>query len=541
MFFFYEIANKIEELRLKFAVILEKFLWRNLLKLGKLFLDFFISKKYVIIPAFIVVLSIYLRSIKDLYFVDSGEVIISNFWRFISVDIIGVFGIYLFKRNFSRLEFLAKNLVLLHSLIIAIAVAYFLRPIFLYFNNFAIFDSLFLFSYFFLLSILFVKEKSRSDYLLGTLSAIFVVFYLCYFFDISYLQNNLFEVVKFYFYPVILFILIIYPKISHQDFLSKLAKITVLSVLVMCFVGDDLVSKALIYAIFLPFLAVFMVYLIQKFYFNFVRNWFLLLVLVIFQFQSQLFFEVLVNANLLWWVFVIFAVLFSCLKDRDISYLGQIFYPKSLLGILLFGICVILSNYFILSNEYFFVSWFISLAFLLFYVVKFIPKFVINEFSLLVQTILVIILAFVLSLISNSIFLTKDFIGNDLKSPNYVSDQLLKNIKNSNYDNVYFEVSSKHNYQSALNYVDIAQVNNIKDANIIIIEKSVINEKACLENFDYFDQYFLNNFEFFNRIVEIREEILDKNIYFEGIYADEEIRKLQKIVNDYEIYVRKIK
>jgi len=531
MFFLLDLAEKIEDKRLKSAIAVESFL-AGCLSWAKLRCLNLLNNKYssLYFSIVIVAASVFLRSYRDLSI--DAYAGLGIFSAISLVDVVGVACVLLSFVILGRSKFLGGSSIFLNLAVCGICVGYFLRLFALGYNDFVVLDSLFLASFYLIICYCLLGRNafSQIDHFVFWSCCLFIVAYGICCFDFSYFFENYLEILKFYVYPLIFFWFVVWRFVSKEPVFSRLFLLNVFSLFLLSVFGDNFYEKWISYSVFLPSSLLVFAYLIEKKKIDFNRDWFLLIIILLVQFDSASFYDILVELCVFWWVFVVVGLLS---KHEKVSGILGVFYPNNIVHWLAFLLVAFCSNYLVFSFEISWIGWALCSIIFMVYVICFASKFSGEIFSRLELSVIIVIFSFVISLYFDGIFALKNYENHKFKSPNYVSEQIVQNLIHGGYDNVFVVAKKKYNYEVALVYSGINEVGIIEMADVVILEK---NDNCADLLFDYES---ISEFRFLNRVLEIQEVKLDQNRYFGGFYNVEGILDLNNVVNDYEIYVRK--
>lgn len=238
--------------------------------------------------------------------------------------------------------------------------------------------------------------------------------------------------------------------IKKYEFLQPffLASLSISLIIISEFIaGFD--QRFAFYSICLPLVFLLTFLLIKNHFINWKRDWFFLAsILIIFQFDGRNSFSLLINLCAFWWVFVLFKnkKWQEFLQEKKLaklsaklSFLKEIFVPRNFISWLFF-----LSVFFAILVLSFFketvnLAWIFSaviFVLLLFFNQKISAD---KKFLTLNAVSVFAVLSYFLNLHLTAIFNFFDSEASIYKSPNYLNEQLIKNIKN--YSNKEGEVT----------------------------------------------------------------------------------------------------
>lgn len=371
------------------------------------------------------------------------------------------------------------------------------------------------------------------------------------------------------YFPIFLTILLIYCFISRDVVLEKMLFFSLIAALTPVLeITGGLDQRFISYSIFLPVALVSLVYLVRYELINIRKHWILVFVcFFVFWFDFVSIFGMLVWLVYFWWVLVLVDIFYY---KRQI--IKDIFSWSCFLVMVLFSLFSLFNTK---LNEF---GWFLGALSLVYYIL-------VRERNN--KSELSLVSAFVIFTVISHLFFSyfvgvvgsKKSLGFKLKTPNYVSDQFFKIINEkggkfvmisdgiynsypirkfvkvnhhiplvlsydalynfwSNSKNRYEAISSQNQYLLDLVKKQIQDVDN----NIIFVRKEDVCKTGLLEFYFgdlEFKKLFLDNYEFYNRVIDIEEYVLDKNRYFGEFYEEENIRNLRIIKGDYEVYIRK--
>lgn len=515
-----ELQHKIEEKRLILGKKLENFLLKKISNFAD-FLNRLLSFKSL--PAFtlssIFLLSIFIRSTRDIgynsgyllhliaensgqgiayqitklpvwlaKFFDVSPIIIADFF----VNLLGILSIY---TSFIILKksAISQNIKLLNLLITSFAAAFFLRVFTLQFNDFVTGYSYFLAAFLPFYAYLFAKFSTKIT---STIIAI---------------ATGFFALILFF---------------SKNHFYA---------------------AESVIYSLLLPIITVIFYDLISRKYINWRRDFVVLIfILVVLQFDWQIFEKVIFNFGTFWWCFV----LFLAPKFPQKNKIHNFFFWLGFIALVALTIFLTINKN---TQE---IAWLFSTAILIFTLVfyqKMHEKYCTKELSRTSAAALFVVLSYFINLHLAAIFNFGYF--SNFKSPNYFTDQITgiykfqKTLIISNQRSDGFPLS---NYVSQIEF--ISEEERLEKINQKIFDQKfaflAINQSKYSDNFceisflekafrdQNFKENFLQNYVFFTRILE--SESAKKDVKF---FAQDELQKglLQgsRITKDYEIYVRK--
>lgn len=548
-----------------------------------------------------------------------SEVVIVDWWS----NLIGGVGIFFSAKILLKSEFLRKNRVFVNLIIAGFAVGYFLRVFTFSYGEFGTKSSYFLifsyiyFSYFVIednlinrfdqviiglvAALLFclkphygfiviavefyrifkgqgLHQKIQLAFCLRNYVTLLIlsayvalmVFYYPEFISSQNAKDYSLGVLINDFYPSFLVIFLLYFFVSRDLFLEKILFFSCCFILIPVFEmigGYD--QRFTAYSVFLPALLVILVYLVNQNLLNLKKSWFLFgISFLVMQFETQMVFELLVNLVFLWWVFVLVDVFYY--KRRDFGVLNI---SKALDAVIFWLILVLLtyiSMYNLFYDKYYIISWVLSLLMFAYYVFSHEKYSEGKGFSKVSSVIIIIVSGYVFSLYWQGVVGLKNYQSVKYKTPNYVSEQIIKSasqkigdfimISDNLADSYPLRKVTNFGYQDPMifSYESLYQFSPKADDKFLLDSikkkisdpenKTIFIKKADLCSIGFLEFYFrdlefkknfLDNYEFYNRIIEVEEKSLDENLYVGEFYDEENIRELTNIISDYEVYVRR--
>ncbi len=485
-----EIQKNIEEKRLILGQKLEFILLKNL----ALIIDFLkktLAKESgkFFGPLFIIAISILARSSRDI-----GPISASNLqensiiFTEILFNLIGIFSLYCSIFILKRSD-LVKDPIAFNLLIFSFAGGFFLQAFTTQFNEFYTRSSGFLAVFFPLFSFSFIKKSNLKNYdkililLLTTLSI-----YLAY--SLKNSEINLFLSLKEDIFPIFLLIFLCFPLIKNNNLLLSI-------IIASSLISRDYEQRAIFYSLSLP-----LIILTIK---NYPINWkkdgiFLLLILLVPNFDQKYSFDIALNLCLFWWIFALFL-------PRN---------PRYWFYLIALASTSIALSFNPKTAE---LSWILSAIFFTLTLKK-LPR--IHIYAIFV------ILSYVLNLYLNAIFNFENSAAFEYKSPNYVSQEMAKTIKRYSSENEKIAIISKKKYSFLVylkkNNSDFFDQNN----KLIFIERNDLCKISPIEQRDF------KNYIFLNRIIQ--KKTLEKEVSFfkNSFNLSNEI-----IEQDVEIYIKK--
>lgn len=410
--------------------------------------------------------------------------------------------------------------------------------------------------------------------------------------SILYLPFHLFNL-KDHFSLIILLYLIFNKKIREDKMLLFFVILSLSSILIILGSSPkNLDQISLFYSLSLPAIILLAIYFIRLKQINLVKNWFYIIPFIFLPILSQQqFSQIILQIPNLWWIFSIFIVLKYRTKSSKInidSQIAQILIPLKFRYLLAFALLLlslfiaskilIIKIFLWLANIYFFyilTIWDSNIHYQL--------KKVKNS-KLYIFTIIAIF-THIIGLISQGFTLNdSQNLATKYKSPNFVNEQIIKNIKSYSYndkatiigDNIcdqypvtkYFTNQNNiKNIGYGLLYNQINFNNNPKLTKILAQEEldklidNIKNQSQVLIIKNYDDNYrrnceigflefylrnnefreaFIDNFQFANRIQSFEHQKAEITIE-EKSNLQQELDKngYNRLIKDYEVYIKK--
>ena len=422
-------------------------------------------------------------------------------------------------------------------------------------------------------------------FLIDDIAAILPKLYLA-----KYLSAYLFNL-KEHLSLVILLFLIFKEEIKSNATLKFFVGISILSIAIIIGSSQQNLDKiSIFYSLSLPAICLITINFIKSKKINFLQNWFFIIPLLFLPLLSQQEYgDIITNIPNLWWIFTIFIALkyrrYANKLHRK-NLIDKIVIPLNMLDwllLLLILSCVFLLNSFAKTNH---LIWLVNIYFFYSLITldqKNSLKLKSKISSKLYTLSIIAILCHIFGLVAQGIIANNNQnLANKLKSPNQISEQIIKNIKtysdnekaliigdnicdrypvtkyfsqnsdikNISYNSLYGRISHNNNHHQFLdklaNQEFLQLMKNIKNKNEIIIVKNYDSQirRDCQIGFlefylrnEEFRQIFINNYKFVNRIVEFEaqnptitiekksrlQQELDRNNYI-------------KMLKDYEVY-----
>lgn len=490
---------------------------------------------------------------------------------------------------------LAKNRAVYNLTIIAFAFGFFLRVFTLHFNEFSTDStySLALIFLFFSYQLVLEKRLQKSDYFfIAIISALLVcldVYYLSIIavFEIFYLLKNR-NLPKFLARNSLVLLCLLlnfgfyHQKNFHAEIFYQLFKFDIFWLISLMFLSLPLLKKKYLQPFFLLNIAtIFLLFLQQSLNYddrfiiyslaspsifllsyeiikdkkiNWKNDWvilFLILFLPVFALKtfSELFFDLVI----FWWIFVLVENFFwRKNKATNHDFLAQFFLLKNFNSWLCFSaLAAITLRISLIGNLQFFAWVFSAIIFLIF--LHFNQNFFVKkEFPKLNARVIVFLFSYFLALHFDAIFGFKNFEARNLKSPNFINDEVANIIKTfaKNDEKVTF-ISKEISAFSPL-FVYLGKDNNITNLKARLEDKKnkliFVEDEKCKIGFieeslrdSDFKKIFHQNYIFLTRIYQTKE--MPKNPHF---FADKELeiyernlgQSLDAIDRDIDVYVR---
>jgi len=522
----------------------------------------------------------------------------------IFANLCGILLLLICAKNLSKSD-LVKNSAIYNLTIIAIAIGFFLRVFTSHFNEFFTTSTCFLFLAFSYFSYQFSPLKSLNLVALNLISAMLLCFnlndlilvavfeffnlvktrnfkdfvarnFLAFLVLVSgiYYQNFTnfnadisYEILKFAVFPLIGVMLMCWfllrkYKILENFYLLNLAAI----LLVLLQQSLDYDKEFIIFSLSVPSLVLSFYLIVKEKKIAWLNDWvilFLLAFLPVFALKtfSELFFDLVV----FWWVFVLWQnFLWRKIpsKNHEIKndFAANIFWLRNFNSFFCFSIIAFISIRLGLDGSVKFLPWFLCFMVFFTFVIfsQKVHEAVTNNqtFSHINSRVLVFLFSYFLALHLDAIFAMKNFSAQGLKSPNFISDEVAKTIKNfaAKDEKVTFISSQISNYSSLFLYLDkdnkFSDLSSLKQRlkdpkNKLIFVEDDECKIGFIEEYLYDEEFakiFFENYTFLNRIYSTFE--LKPKPHF---YSDKSLELYEKalgpskeaIDRDVEVYVRK--
>lgn len=530
----------------------------------------------------------------------------------IFVNLLGIAAIYFSAKILERSD-IAKDRTVFNLIILSFACGFFLRVFTLQFNEFATETSYFLALIFPYLSYQFLEEskfKKSDQILLGLIAAVLFflkanyVIFIVVFEVAKLLQKNSFlpafclrNFITFFlviFYLVFLHLPGSYEikasaifSVIHDDlfpiflliFLNSflLQKFSILRPLFLAVIAAFLLlisemdasydARSAFYSLSLPLVTLLLFYLIKSKAINWQRDSVILfLIFIVPQFDPEIFSQVIFNFGVFWWIFALILaaswrrVGLGSEHYQRLSLTKQFLLPHNLFSRIYFAVMVLATFAFASNKKYEDLAW-IFLTIILLALISLQQKlyeefYRQKELSHFSNSAICLVVAYVFSLHLTAVF-NLPVSGHEYKSPNYLSEQMHRAIKNYAAEEEEITIISEKNstrypliiYAKKENDLSaLAQdLSNIKQQILRAENRLIFSEKTdncsinSLELYlrdEEFRKAFLKNYIFKNRI--ITKEKSEKKVQFFDEEKNIELpQSLETITSEVEIYIRK--
>ena len=564
-----EIQQNIEEKRQILGKKFENFLLKKITNFANYCSKIFIKKNSLFYCCFAIILtSIFASSTRDIGFISAINLEGSK----------GIFSIINFLANFSTIDaiilaqilfnflgiiilvilakFLKKskiyqNRALYNVIIISACCGYFLRIFTLQFNEYFAFPSL---------------ERSATIYF-------------------SY-----FDIIKEDLFPIILLVVIINlvslssPRrrgssgliklwipacawmTKTQDFMRNLL-LALFALFLLGFfislINLNYIGRSFFYSLATPLIAVLLFLLLKKKKINWRQDGlFFLACVIVPQFDPQVFFGIILNACIFWWILVLINV-FKKQNPPQRNILGSFFTPHNFSSWFCFIALAANSLSLVIFYHNSHIAWIISaiiFTILIIFYEKIHHKFISEKYLSRLSVILIsLILSYFLNLISVAIFNHHKIYAYNLKSPNYVSEieaSFVQKLASKNDEkvvilaNYIFDIYPVFYYLGKSDKAIFDDIDTLKtkiednNTKLIFVEKRANDNTKCfvgfLENYFHdakFKQFFLKNYKFIGRIIEAKDLPPQVSFFANETNSDIDYSNDAKIITrDIEIY-----
>ena len=375
------------------------------------------------------------------------------------------------------------------------------------------------------------------------------------------------------FYVIFLALFLLYFIIKRDAFLEKILLFALfISMIVPLEMVGGYDQRFVAYSLFLPAAMIAVCYIIKQDLINISRDWFVILMcVVVVQFDAQNIVNLMVNIVYFWWIFMLVDVLL---------YKKNGFFGSNIVRFwCIFALLCGLELFFLMHSQYHDIGWVLGAILFVYYLFLHEKSVQNRHFSSVFVAAITIILSYVIALYLQGMFHFKEDQYFKYKTPNYVSEQILYNVAQKEGDFIIisdgiYDIYPVRNitklgyqdpvilsydslYNFLLNTDDL--YNNISMPNQYLLDsitKKLLdddNETIIINNADpcrvgflefyfgdvEFKKSFLEHYEFSNRIIDQKDDMLDENLYVGDFYDMLDHRKVSRIIADYEVYVRK--